>query len=516
MSQAPLDSEPAASSRTDAARRHFYQVWTLIGAALVLYGFGYVLDVLATPVAIIVWTVVIVLCLRSPVDALERRGVGRGLGTTIAYLGMFALVAALVAAMSSPAVGLGGQVTDMISALPSYVQGLVGWVTHVYEEYAFVLQSDTVAEWIDSASAALADWASGMARQSASGVVLFGTGIANALMVIGFALVVAFWILMELPALDREIDRLVPPSRKDEVDMMRLTFTRVMGGYLKATLLQCLIIGVACGVCFAAIGIPNAAALGLICGVLNIIPVVGPWIGGAAAAVVALFAGPFTALLALVLTIVIQQFVYTFVSPKLMSNSVDVHPALVIVALFVGSAVGGAMQGLVGSVVGMLLSIPFAAILKTMFVFYFERRTGRQAVSVDGVLFKGSPSHLDEERTQPDAVADACAPAVRKPPAPPAFLRKPFAVGGMPVVPDDSSVAPSASGPSEPADAASAPSEPRAAESAASSASAGSSAAKPGGEPAADEAARADVSPEPPESASPASNSAESEDLPPR
>lgn len=195
--------------------------------------------------------------------------------------------------------------------------------------------------------------------------------------------------------------------------MLHLTFTRVMGGYLKATLLQCFLIGLACGIGFHFIGIPNAAALGLITGVMNIIPVVGPWIGGVIAALVGLFVDPWAAFFALVLTIVVQQFVYTFISPKIMSNSVDVHPAIVIVVLLVGSAIGGSMAGLVGSVVGMLLSIPLAAILKTVFVFYFERETERQVVSEDGVFFKGMPSDLRDEDGAPDAVADAVAP-VRK------------------------------------------------------------------------------------------------------
>lgn len=404
-------------ARTDAARRRFFQVWALIGLIAVIYVLGFVLNVLATPVAILVWTAVIVLCLRAPVAKLEALGVPRVAGSVIAYVGMFALLGVLGMVMFSPALGLGDQFASMAAGLPGYVQGLIDWGTGVYNQYASVLQNETVSSWIDSAAKSLTDWASAMAKLSADGVVGIGTGVANSFMVIGFSLVVAFWILMELPAIGREAMRLVPPSRVEEAQMIHLTFTRVMGGYLKATILQCLLIGVACGICFQIIGIPNAAALGLITGVMNIIPVVGPWIGGALAALVGLFVSPLAVVLALALTIAIQQFVYTFVSPKIMANSVDVHPALVIIALLCGSAVGAAMQGLVGSVVGMLLSIPLAAIAKSLFVFYFERRTGRQVVSADGVFFRGNPTHLDEEETRPDALSDAVG-ARRRPASP--------------------------------------------------------------------------------------------------
>ena len=405
---APVASDQrCATDRTHAARHRFFQICAVIGAIGIVYVLCFVLNVLSTPVAIVAWTVIIVLCLRTPVDKLESLGVPRVAGSAIAYVGMFAVLAVLGAVMFSPALGLGDQFASMLSGLPGNVQSLIDWGNRLYAQYADVLQNDTVRSWIDSGAKSLTDWASTVAKVSADSVVGFGTGVANSVMVIGFSLVVAFWILMELPAIGRETMRLVPPARREEAEMIHITFTRVMGGYIKATLLQCLLIGVACGICFQIVGIPNAAALGLITGVMNIIPVVGPWIGGALAALVGLFDSPLAALLALAFTIAIQQFVYTFVSPKIMSNSVDVHPALVIIALLCGSAIGGAMQGLVGSVVGMLLSIPLVAIAKSLFVFYFERRTGRQVVSEDGVFFKGTPTHLDEEAARPDALTDA-------------------------------------------------------------------------------------------------------------
>ena len=127
--------------------------------------------------------------------------------------------------------------------------------------------------------------------------------------------------------------------------------------------------------------------------------------------VIAAFTNPVLALVVFIGTIVIQEAVYTFVQPKLMANSVDVHPVLVILALFIGSAAGSAVQGLFGSVVGMLISIPVAALAKALFVYYYERGTGLQVVAEDGVFFKGSPSSQEVPGTKPDAVADAIAPA---------------------------------------------------------------------------------------------------------
>ncbi|MDO4291421.1 MAG: AI-2E family transporter [Eggerthellaceae bacterium] len=388
------------------ARTRFLNVWTLVGAILVAAVVIFLLDVLSVPVAILIWTVVIVFCLRGIVNGLDARGVNRTLGTAIAYVAMFAVIGLVGLLMFSPMFGLNAQITSLVESVPQLVNNLIAWGNDVYARYAPMLEDQSVRNFINDAQGSLASWASSFAQVSASGIVDLGAGVANGLMAVGFALVIAFWVLMELPAIGRETTRLIGPKHADDAKFLHYTFTRIMGGYIKATLLQCAIIGAACGVLFAVVGLPNAAALGVITGVLNIIPIIGPWLGGAVAAVTAVFVSPLVALVALLGTIVIQQFVYTFISPRIMGGSVDVHPALTLLALMAGSALGGAMSGLSGSLVGMLASIPAVAVLKACFVYYFEKKTGRHLVAEDGVFFKGTPAQGDV----PDPMADATSP----------------------------------------------------------------------------------------------------------
>ncbi len=397
------------SDKTDKARRRFLNVWTIVGAIALTWVVVQLLNILSVPVAIVIWTTIIVFVLRGTVNKLEEIGINRTVGTAIGYVIMFAVLALVAFLLFSPGVGMNTQFANLIENVPVYVQGISDWANDMYARYAYMLEDESVRAFVTDVQASAMEWAGDFAKNSASGAIAFGTGLANALMAIGFALVVAFWILMQLPQLGRECKRLVGDAHAEDLEMLHITFTRVMGGYIKGTLLQCAIIGVACGVLFAVLGIPNSMALGGITGILNIIPIIGPWLGGGLAAIVGIFVSPLVAVIAIIGTIVIQQFVYTFISPKIMSDSVDIHPALTLIALMAGSALGGAMGGLSGSLVGMLASIPAVAVAKSVFVYYFEKRTGRRLVSKDGVFFLGTPSS-SEDGDAPNPIADATSP----------------------------------------------------------------------------------------------------------
>lgn len=397
------------SDKTDKARRRFLNVWTIVGAIALTWVVVQLLNILSVPVAIVIWTTIIVFVLRGTVNKLEEIGINRTVGTAIGYVIMFAVLALVAFLLFSPGVGMNTQFANLIENVPVYVQGISDWANDMYARYAYMLEDESVRAFVTDVQASAMDWAGDFAKNSASGAIAFGTGLANAFMAIGFALVVAFWILMQLPQLGRECKRLMGDAHAEDLEMLHITFTRVMGGYIKGTLLQCAIIGVACGILFAVLGIPNSMALGGITGILNIIPIIGPWLGGGLAAIVGIFVSPLVAVIAILGTIVIQQFVYTFISPKIMSDSVDIHPALTLIALMAGSALGGAMGGLPGSLVGMLASIPAVAVAKSVFVYYFEKRTGRRLVSKDGVFFLGTPSS-SEDGDAPNPIADATSP----------------------------------------------------------------------------------------------------------
>ena len=140
--------------------------------------------------------------------------------------------------------------------------------------------------------------------------------------------------------------------------------------------------------------------MGVLTGLLHLVPVIGPAISSAMAALIALFVSPMMAIWTLVWTMVAQNVTDNVISPKVMQNSVQVHPAMSLTALVVGSALLGP--------IGMVIAIPLSAAIKGVFVFYFETDTGRQLVSYEGALFQGTPFHNADGSPVPafDALGD--------------------------------------------------------------------------------------------------------------
>ncbi len=397
------DREPDEKSKLGL----LIKVWSLVGIILLIIAATYALGALLNAITLIAWTAIFVFILRGPVNWFEKKGINRTIGTLLAYIVFIAFTGLLVFVIFSPVFGLSAQFEDIAKSFPSYVQALEDWTNSLYDRYSSILQNDNIKSWISNASGSVASAVQSVAAGAASGVVSAGASVASVAMCIMFALVISFWMLVDLPRLGKEAYRIIEKKYHSDANIIYLTVTHVLGGYIRATAIQCTIIGLICGILFAILNIPSPAAFGVITGLLNIIPIVGPWLGGGLAFAASLSISPIIATIALIGTIVLQQVVYTFVSPKLMAKSVDIHPALTFVALVAGSGVGATLGGLIGSLVGALIAIPLAAIIKTLFVYYFEKKTKRRIVSEDGVFFKGNPL-TDEGKIDP--VADATEP----------------------------------------------------------------------------------------------------------
>jgi predicted PurR-regulated permease PerM len=250
---------------------------------------------------------------------------------------------------------------------------------------------------LKSATEQLAKFAVNLGNQLAQAILSVGGGVLTGFFDIFIAIVIAFWALKDLPKIREELVLVVGPTHEDDAETLIKTVVHVVGGYLKGVTIASLVTGFLATVGLAIIGVPYALVLGMLTFVFNYIPYVGPFIAGAIAALVGLFVSPLTALLAIAVVVLAQQLTDNLVTPRVMSETVDLHPTLVIFSLLVGGTLFG--------IPGMLFAIPVAGTAKGLFVYYYERRTKRSLETEDGALFRTGESDSDED-VDDDGVAD--------------------------------------------------------------------------------------------------------------
>jgi predicted PurR-regulated permease PerM len=169
--------------------------------------------------------------------------------------------------------------------------------------------------------------------------------------------IIAFYLLVDLPRLRQVAVGLVPQRSKDEVLVVAGRLNRAIGGFFRGQLAVALIVGVMVSIGLALIGLPFWLLVGMVAGLFNVIPLIGPWVGGIPGVVIALTTRDVgTAVWVVIVMLAAQQIDNHFITPNVMQRAVKLHPAAVMVALLAGGTIGGFF--------GLLVAVPTAAVIK--------------------------------------------------------------------------------------------------------------------------------------------------------
>ena len=181
-------------------------------------------------------------------------------------------------------------------------------------------------------------------------------------------LVVPFWlfyILNDQSEVAAGVKNLVPERwRTDAFNLARIT-DDILSAYIRGQFLLCIFVGGMATIGLTLLGVQFSAILGLISAVTEIIPFLGPILGLIPAILVASTQSPLLALWTLLLYLAIQQVENLLLVPRISGAAVQLHPALIMVVLVLGSEMGG--------LVGLVLAVPLTAIIRDLFKYLYLR-----------------------------------------------------------------------------------------------------------------------------------------------
>ena len=210
-------------------------------------------------------------------------------------------------------------------------------------------------------------------------------GFVLGLIVIPFWL---FYVLYDQAKAMRGAFNLVPARRRADVLNLARIVDDILSAYLRGQLLLCVFIFVVVTVSLMLLGVRFPAVLGLIAGILEIIPFIGPIMGAVPAVIVATIQDPFLGLWTLLLFIGIQQLENIFLVPRISGRAVQLHPAVIMVVLVLGNQAAGFW--------GLLLAVPVTAIVRDVFKYLYLRFQDEPVSPRDAMTRVGrTPLQLD-------------------------------------------------------------------------------------------------------------------------
>jgi predicted PurR-regulated permease PerM len=193
-------------------------------------------------------------------------------------------------------------------------------------------------------------------------------------------------VIGALYAVAKPNDRLLTPVLRAVPRERRESFRRVftllgsrLRGWIKGTLIAMVVVGVLTGTGLWLLGVQYALLLGLLASALELIPIVGPWVAGAAAVSVALLDDPSRAIWVAALMLAIQQVESNLITPMVMSRAAEVHPFVTLFALFLFGSLFGFL--------GIVLAVPLAMLVWTVVeVLWVERATQTSGDPIEPVV----------------------------------------------------------------------------------------------------------------------------------
>jgi len=294
--------------------------------------------VLARPLALLTLGISIAAALAPMVAWLARR-VPRLLAIVLVYLVVLLLLAGIGWIIIPQLVNQAREISFRAPALIREMQDLFAQGDRIFG----VSLMDTLLPQVGQFSALL---------------ISMPVRIISSLFDILLVLFISVYLLIEAPTIRRFLLSLFPAGYQKRVDGLVMDISQAMGGYVRGTVLTSIAVGFLTYLGLLVIGVDFPLVFGLLAGLLEVIPYLGPLIAAVPILIVALLESPVQGLVALIFLFVLQQFESLVLRPNIMHTQTAVSPLLVILAIIAGSTLGGLL--------GVIVAIPLAAGLRVV------------------------------------------------------------------------------------------------------------------------------------------------------
>ena len=281
---------------------------------------------------------------------------------------------------------------DSVSNLSSIISGNLEKVTDWVESHAG--SEDNLSILVNRCVEAAQKWINEdltkYAADATGAIFSAGMQIVSYVMDFLIAFIVAIYTLLEKEAFARRSKKLLyaylRPERANRVLDVCRHGNRIFGGFLSGKLLDSLLIGLICFLAMTVLGIPYAVLVSVVIGCTNIIPFLGPFIGGIPCAAIILLASPHKGLAFIIMFLILQQLDGNVIGPMILGDRTGVSAFWIICSLLLFKSLFG-LLGTGMSIFGMIIGVPLFCVIDYVFSENIRRRLKKKDMDTGGIDF---------------------------------------------------------------------------------------------------------------------------------
>lgn len=295
------------------------------------------------------------------VKKMESKGIPRIIGSLIIY-GVFVIILLIFIRILIPTFYT--QLNELLTNLPEIFAGVETYINNFFDNLSNVKNFDLSSVKInimETMNNLLTEFTTSLPT---SIINLIGT-LFSSLLTIGFGLIIGLYMLFDFDSINRHLLNLFPKKNRFEISLLITNISTEVRKSVNGTLLVASMVFVGDSIGFAIIGLQAPLLFGFFCGLTDLIPYVGPYIGGAAAVIIGFSQSSITGVMTLIIVVVIQLIENFILQPIVMSKTMKLHPVTIIVGLLIFEHFFG--------IIGMILATPCIALAKVVYKFFVEK-----------------------------------------------------------------------------------------------------------------------------------------------
>ncbi len=295
------------------------------------------------------------------VTSMEKKKIPRAVGTIIVYAVLLLIVLILVRFLIPI---IYEQLQVLIANLPSIFREFETFIDSLFAKFGDI-QGFDLQNLKNSILDTLTGYLNNFMISAPTFIMNFAGSLFSSMVTICFGLVIGIYMLIDFDEINGHLLQLLPKKNRFEASLLITNISTEVRKSVNGTLFVAIMVFICDSIGFWIVGLQAPLLFGLLCGITDLIPYIGPYIGGAVAVIIGFAQSPLVGFLTLIVAIIVQLIENNILQPVIMSKTTKLHPVTIIVGLLVFEYFFG--------IIGMILATPCIALGKVVWKFFKEK-----------------------------------------------------------------------------------------------------------------------------------------------